>query len=185
MLRQGVGKAEPLPQTIPVNGLRMERASKLQVFKPPTELPARIEHPIVFLAGSIEQGAADDWQADVGAACEDLGVVFLNPRREAWDPSWEQRVDNPQFRQQVEWELDGLERAAMIIFYFAPNTKSPVTLLELGLHAASGKAIVCCPDGFWRKGNVDITCQRYDVPQVSSLPDLVRIIRERFGPKVT
>ena len=161
----------------------MERTSRLQVYKPPAEVPTHIESPIIFLAGSIEQGTAEDWQAEVGGACEDLGVVFLNPRRDSWNSSWDQRVDNPQFRQQVEWELDGLERAAMIIFYFAPNTRSPVTLLELGLHAASGKAVVCCPDGFWRKGNVDITCNRYSVPQVDSLQDLVGIIRERFGPK--
>jgi hypothetical protein len=161
----------------------MERAVKLQVYKPPAELPARIECPIIFLAGSIEQGTAEDWQAEIGAACQDLGVVFLNPRRDTWDSSWEQHMDNPQFRQQVEWELDGLERAAMIIFYFAPHTRSPVTLLELGLHASTGKAVVCCPDGFWRKGNVDITCHRYGVPQVSSLHQLAEFIRERFGTK--
>jgi hypothetical protein len=159
----------------------METGAKLQVYKAPAKVPTHLEVPIVFLAGSIEQGAADDWQAVVGRACEDLGVVFLNPRRDAWDSSWEQRIDNPHFRGQVEWELDGLQRAALIIFYFAPNTRSPVTLLELGLYAASGKAVVCCPEGFWRKGNVDITCARYGVPQVSSLDALTLLIRNRFG----
>jgi hypothetical protein len=159
----------------------MNSATQLQVYKPPTEVPTHIESPIIFLAGSIEQGAAEDWQATLGVACEDLGVVFLNPRRDSWDDSWEQRRDNPHFRGQVEWELDGLDRASLIIFYFAPNTRSPVTLLELGLHAASGKVVVCCPDGFWRKGNVDITCERYGVPQVGSLGELAAVIRDRFS----
>jgi len=160
----------------------MSPTARLQVYKPPTEVPTHIECPIVFLAGSIEQGAAEDWQSLLGAACEDIGVVFLNPRRDSWDSSWDQRSENPQFRAQVEWELEGLDRASLVIFYFAPNTRSPVTLLELGLHAASGKVVVCCPDGFWRKGNVDITCERYGVPQVESLNDLAEMIRKRFSP---
>lgn len=48
--------------------------------------------------------------------------------------------------------------------YFSPNTKSPISLLELGLFARSGKVRVVCPEGFWRKGNVDIVCQYYNIP---------------------
>ena len=51
-------------------------------------------------------------------------------------------------------------------------------MLELGLFANSGKLIVCCPDGFWRKGNVDIVCERYRIKQMSGLPDLVQSIVE-------
>lgn len=153
----------------------------VQVIKPPTQLPTEIEKPSIFLAGTIEMGTSEDWQAKVEVACQDLGVVLFNPRRDAWDSSWEQSADNPYFREQVEWELQGLERAEMIIFYFAPSTNSPVTLLEFGLYAQSGKAFVCCPEGFWRKGNIDITCDRYGVPRVNSLEELVTAIRERFS----
>lgn len=82
-------------------------------------------------------------------------------RREKWDASWRQSLDEPKFREQVEWELDGLERADVIATWFAPDTKAPITLLELGLFARSGKVIVGCPDGFWRKGNVEVVCARY------------------------
>ena len=34
--------------------------------------------------------------------------------------------------------------------------RAPITLLELGLFARSGKLIVCCPDGYWRKGNIEV-----------------------------
>lgn len=48
--------------------------------------------------------------------------------------------------------------------YFAPTTRAPITLLELGLFAQSGRLVVCCPDGFWRKGNVEVVSARYGVP---------------------
>jgi hypothetical protein len=136
----------------------------------------------VFLAGSIEMGLAEPWQADLERALADLPAAILNPRRDEWDASWEQSIDNPDFRGQVEWELEAQERAALIAMYFAPATKAPVTLLELGLFARSGKLVVCCPAGFWRRGNVEVVCARYGVPLVTGLPQLARAVRERLRP---
>ena len=51
----------------------------------------------------------------------------------------------------------------------------------MGLHARGGKLIVLCPDGFWRKGNVDITATRYGVEQVSTIEELTRVVRRRIG----
>lgn len=127
-------------------------------------------------------GIAEDWQTFLEEKLSDMDILILNPRRDHWDSSWLQGKDNPRFREQVEWELNALETADIIAMYFAPDTKSPVSLLELGLFARSGKLIVCCPDGFWRKGNVDIVCERYGVRQVESLHTLsesiLRIARE-------
>ena len=147
-----------------------------QVLKPPASLDFDPDRPSVFLAGSIEMGRAEDWQARLEAALSGADITILNPRRDAWDPTWEQRIDHPQFRAQVEWELAAQERASLIAMYFAPATQSPVTLLELGLFARSGKVTVCCPDGYWRKGNVEIVCARYGVPMVGSLDALVASI---------
>lgn len=61
--------------------------------------------------------------------------------------------------------------------YFAPKTKAPITLLELGLFAASKKLLVCCPEGFWRKGNVDIVCHKYNIPMYQTLSDLLSKIK--------
>tara|TARA_Y100000034_G_scaffold135487_1_gene207592 strand:- start:816 stop:1313 length:498 start_codon:yes stop_codon:yes gene_type:complete len=123
---------------------------------------------IVFLAGSIEMGVAEDWQTQVSNAIlakEGLDrVLVLNPRRDDWDSSWEQTIDNPNFKEQVEWELDGLEEAYCIPMYFDPDTKSPITLLEFGMFSDSGSLIVCCPKGFWRRGNIEIVCAREDIP---------------------
>lgn len=140
--------------------------------KPPTpidHLSRRRYTLVVFLAGSIEQGRAALWHKDVivgaGEAGPDGGeVLYLNPRRDQWDPTWVQSIDNPQFRGQVEWEIAGIEYADIIFFYFQPDTQAPITLHELGLALASGKrCIVVCPPGFWRKGNVDISCDHYGV----------------------
>jgi hypothetical protein len=70
-----------------------------------------------------------------------------------------------------------MERADLIALYLSPGTKSPISLLELGLYASSGKLVVCCPEGFWRKGNVDIVCKRYGAWQVDTLSELVGFIR--------
>jgi len=82
-------------------------------------------------------------------------------------------------RRQINWELDAIERSDLMAFYFAPGTKSPISLLELGLIARRKQAIVCCPHGFWRKTNVDVICHRFDIQQVHSLEDLVDEIKEK------
>lgn len=139
--------------------------------------PNKLEFPdgyiSFFLAGSIEMGKAEDWQKKIQTELADEEIVFFNPRRTDWDSSWEQSIDNPQFKEQVEWELSGLRNASVIIMYFDPATKSPISLLELGLHAEHEQIIVCCPEGFWRKGNVDIICEQYDIPMYDSLDKMI------------
>ena len=131
----------------------------------------------IFLAGSIEMGLAEDWQPVISEILKDEEVLILNPRRDDWDSSWEQKISHPQFREQVEWELNALDSSDIIVMYFDPKTKSPVSLLELGIHANSGKLLVCCPEGFWRKGNVDIVCQRFGIKQVDSLDELAKSLK--------
>lgn len=139
----------------------------------------------VFLAGSIEMGTAVEWQAKVTSMLEDYkNVVVLNPLRDDWDSSWEQKKSNPKFFEQVTWELTAQENADLIIMYFDEETKSPITLLELGLFAATRKLVVCCPDDYWKEGNVDIVCDRYDIPQVNSLEQLVAIVKKQADKKL-
>ena len=143
------------------------------VVKPPIALNLPDGTRSVFLAGSIELGAAGPWQTVVERALTEHDVTLLNPRRDEWDASWVQDISNPKFREQVEWELDALERATHIVMHFEPETRSPITLLELGLFARSHRMIVSCPEGFWRRGNIQVVCARYSVPLVSSLDALI------------
>lgn len=149
-------------------------------YKPPSQVPAGGR--CMFLAGSIEMRQAEDWQSRLaGAFADDADLALLNPRREAWDSSWRQSVDNPVFREQVCWELDGLDRADVIALYLAPGSKSPISLLEFGLHARSGKLVVLCPEGFWRRGNVEVVCARYGIGLHTDWDVWVAALRERVA----
>jgi len=145
----------------------------MSLYQPPANIALRNrERKSVFLAGSIEMGKAENWQDEMGKYFHKEGWDVLNPRRDDWDSSWVQTFENAQFYQQVNWELNALEHADLIIMYFDPNTKSPISLLELGLFARSGKIRVVCPDGFWRKGNVEIVCNYYNIPLYNNINTL-------------
>ena len=135
----------------------------------------------IFVAGAIDMGEAEDWQTRLANELDDYDVVLYNPRRDDWDSSWEQNIENPEFREQVEWELKGQENADVIAMNFTEDSKAPISLLELGLFARTGKLIVCCPKGFYRKGNVDIVCKRYNVTEVDNWNDFVDEIKSRLG----
>ncbi len=152
----------------------------MKVIKPPQPLIKEVNKQYVFLAGSIEMGTVEDWQSRVAESLKDTNWTLWNPRRDSWYKSWEQSIKNDQFRGQVEWELQGQEQADKILMYFSPVTKAPITLLELGLFANSGKLIVVCPQGFWRKGNVEIVCDRYKIPLYQ---DLKLALKENFIDK--
>lgn len=149
-----------------------------KVIKAPQPFVKELGVTFIFLAGSIEMGKAENWQERVERELADQDVVILNPRRNDWDSSWIQSIDNPQFREQVEWELNSMHKADIVVMYFDSNTQSPITLLELGLHAMSGKLIVCCPEGFYRKGNVDVVCSTYHIEQVKTLDQLIERLKQ-------
>jgi hypothetical protein len=158
----------------------------------------------VFLGGSIEQDKASQWQKRVVRMFKDYpGIIILNPRRDSWDPSWKNVASNKKFRQQVEWELDALDASDAILMYFDPKTKSPISLLETGLYAKDrgyvpaqwedyedGMTVrrmdpysvlhVVCPRGFWRKGNVDIVCERHKIQRFSSITKAVNNIKRLY-----
>lgn len=151
----------------------------MREIKPPTPLPERnAAERYLFLAGSIEMGQASEWQEVAVDALKDSNWTILNPRRDAWNASWKQEIGNPVFREQVEWELKGQEMADRILMYLDPLTKAPVSLLELGLFAHTGKLLVIVPTGYWRKGNVDIVCKRYNVAQLNTLEEAIKQLRE-------
>lgn len=172
---------------------------KITVFCPPGNIQrkeAESRRDIkIFLAGTIDMGNSEDWQKQIinklSAPKKEVSGTFkliegmtplpsterpitiFNPRRPDWDNNVKQEFSDPTFYQQVNWELDALEKADIIIMNILPKSKSPITLLELGLYAQSRKLYVVCPEGFERKGNVDITCNRYNVPLFDSVDELL------------
>jgi hypothetical protein len=125
-------------------------------------------------------GKAVDWQAQVTRELNDLDIAILNPRRDDWDSTWVQDISNAKFNEQVTWELDMQDEADVIVMYFDPKGQAPITLLELGLYAASGKVIVCCPEGYWRRGNVQMVCDRHNLPLVETIEEMIELARERL-----
>lgn len=147
--------------------------------KPPCEVEDGIfkKKITIFLAWSIEQGKAEKWQQIVETWLSDKDVVILNPRRDDWNPSWKEDINNEEFTRQVNWELDGLDKSKIAIFYFDPATKSPVTMYELGLCTNKWNLIVCCPDWFHKKWNIDIVCRRNNIQEATNLEDLISKLR--------
>lgn len=154
-------------------------AQKATIVTSPSPIPddGRIK---VFLAGSIDMGKSENWQAITENEFSSFDIIVLNPRRSDWNLEWKPVKSDSNFARQVEWELDALEKSDIILMYFAPGSQSPITLLELGLYAPSGKLMVACPEGFWRKGNVDIVCEHYGIPIFETLDGLKDVLKKRL-----
>lgn len=152
----------------------------MNIIKPP-EYPSTYSTKSVFLAGSIEMGKAVNWQKKVELALSGIdGLTIFNPRRDDWNSAWEQSISNTQFKGQVDWELNMLDKCSIAMMYFDPTTASPISLMELGLYADTGKLIICCPEDFYRKGNVDIVCERYGIPVVETLEELIDLTKKKL-----
>ncbi|AFU88058.1 hypothetical protein CcrColossus_gp188 [Caulobacter phage CcrColossus] len=154
-----------------------------QIIKPTLRRYKTTNQPSVFLAGSIEMGTASPWHDEVAEHLNGYASLVYNPRRDDWDSTWVQEIGAEQFNAQVNWELDMIEAADAVFFYFEPNTKSPITLLELGIVAASkpARAVVVCPAGFWRKGNVDIVCERAGLPVRETIDEGLKRFQALLG----
>lgn len=150
----------------------------------------------IFVAGSIENGKAIEWQKHFKEELEKMrpkyAVGLFNPRRDNWDPTWGEDEANPELIKQIEWELDHLEQADLIVMYLQPGTISPISLFELGLFAkevyrAEKQMIVLCHGGFHRKTNVDVVCDYYDISVAKNMDDLIKKAKQRikdhFAPK--
>jgi hypothetical protein len=143
-----------------------------RIYKAPEAIPLQSDIKTIFLAGSIEMDKAVNWQRRCEELLKDHYIIF-NPRRDEWDSSWSQTIENNNFSEQVNWELNALEKADIIMMYFAGNTMSPISLLEFGLYAQSNKMKVVVEENFWRKGNIDVVCKRYKIEQFRTLEQLI------------
>lgn len=120
----------------------------------------------IFLAGTIDNGDSSDWQNDLIKSLESSDdklknyLTIYNPRRHSWDNNSGEKL----IEKQIKWEQDNLDNADVIAMVLQDNSKSPVSLLELGLYATSGKLVVFCTNKFYRYDNVRLTCSKYNIP---------------------
>ena len=135
----------------------------------------------LFLGGAIDMGKAEDWQRRLVKDLELHDVVLLNPRRNDFQVDAVQSKDNPYFREQVEWELRMQEQSDLCVYYIPAGTMSRITLLEIGLFCKDQPHVICCPEGFDRKGNIDVTSEYFDFNLVHSYEEMVKYIKEYIG----
>ena len=135
------------------------------ILKAPTRIRGIPPSPSVFLAGSIDMGSAVDWQTRVMKELEYFPGTIYNPRRDDWDSSWKQTDDDPQFRAQVDWELDFLRWSDHVFMFISAESKAPITLLEFGMVANTqpSKLHICVENGFYRRGNIEVVCRRQGI----------------------
>lgn len=158
----------------------------MEVYKAPQKYPSDNKFTI-FLGGSIEMGKAEPWGDYLTSKLSEhnFDIRILNPRRDDFDSSQEQSIDNPYFKEQVNWELDGLDRSDLIVMYLQPDTLSPISMMEIGIYINTldwnKQMIICCPGGFWRKGNVEILVDRYPYhcTLLNSFEDLEKVVIEK------
>jgi hypothetical protein len=127
----------------------------------------------VFLAGTIDNGESLDWQSAVAEDLESQNtkqpIFVYNPRREKWSDG----SDHDEITKQIKWELHHLEKADLIVMNILPKSKSPISLMELGLFAKEGKVIVFCQPSFYRYDNVSVVCEEYGITLINTNDILV------------
>lgn len=133
------------------------------LIRSPQVASRRLKGPSIFLAGSIEMGAAELWQPRVAQVLLAMGLNVFDPRRDDWDPTWaHDTTPGTPFETQVSWELNHIALADIVLFRITAGTASIVSMLELGMILESRKPIVIWADpDYMRFGNVVITARRY------------------------
>lgn len=159
----------------------VEQRSLCQVILAPSLQPAKPGNKKVFLAGTTTKAKKEpfSWRDPVIEALRDFPVTIFNPFRPDWDSTWREELTCDLFVEQTNWELDRQQDADITVVYFQPGTDAPISLLELGLRAGSGrKAIVGCPEGYSKRGNVQIVCRRFGIICVPTLQELIREVEQ-------
>lgn len=159
---------------------------KVKVYKPLRNRKGPEYNCSVFLGGTIDNGDSTDWQSELIEMLkntdpdgyisynQDITLDIFNPRRDDWDPdaSYDDKVD------QINWELEHLEESDMIIINILSDSKSPISLMEIGLFKDHKNIVVFCDTDFYRYENVETVCDRYNIPlyNTNDPADIAQII---------
>ncbi|CAD6448674.1 eba6cebe-cd4a-40f2-bd28-9a680aadbf52-CDS [Sclerotinia trifoliorum] len=168
----------------------------------PDELP----RPIIFLSGTTNYDKDETrWQQTLANALftpspttststsnntsKPNPFTIIDPYNPAWDSTWREAPSDEKFVTQVNFELQGLELADIVVVGFigadvqAGNIGAGgTTLVELGVALKKGvsegiKVLVCVEGGFWKEGYVGVLCERFEVERFGDLMGLVAGVR--------
>lgn len=122
----------------------------------------------VFLAGSIDLNLDGNWRQEVTDQVGDK-VHFIDPTISGHDA-----MDDLQMENHINWELDMLNLADKVFLNFLPESKSPISLIELGMYARTSKLIVVCPNAFFKSRYIKTLCKKYKIPLFTTVDTAIR-----------
>ncbi len=160
----------------------MNSAQRSQIIHAPSEEPIN-GIKSVFLAGTTTAVGDVDWREKLSASLYEHPITIFNPHRADWDSTWREDIAFEPYREQVLWELDKQSKADLVVIYFHPATMAPISLLELGLSAqVPGRVIAIAPEGYWKRGNVQIVCHKFGIELLDTIDNLHDIIINKLSP---
>ena len=118
-----------------------------------------IRNNSVFLGGTIDNGSSVDWQEELGQILIKNNLYIYNPRRKNWDSGAGEKA----IEEQILWELDAQERCDVLAYNILGDSKSPITLMEIGAYKYKNILVNCSKD-FYRYTNVKTFCEYYSIP---------------------
>ncbi len=126
--------------------------------------------PSIFLAGpSPRKLSHPNWRTKALEVLEKIkfeGAVYVPlPRSGEW-------LEN--YDAQVEWELEHLKRATIIVFWIPRNLKTLpafTTNVEYGLYASSGKIVLGFPENAPKMRYIKHLAVKYDAPVFHTLKE--------------
>ena len=124
-----------------------------------------VTKPTVFLAGSIDLELEGNWRNEIVEELKD-DYHFFDPTRKEHN-----QMGNFEMQDHIKWELDALNMSNKILLNFLPDSKSPVSLIELGLYMMSSKLIVVCPKSFYKRRYIKTLCQKYNTELFRNLTE--------------
>ncbi|TYA78616.1 nucleoside 2-deoxyribosyltransferase domain-containing protein [Seonamhaeicola marinus] len=139
------------------------------IYTPHNQIKAKETHKdYVFLAGSIDLNLDGNWREQVINLIGDK-VHFIDPTISGHDA-----MNDLQMESHINWELDMLDLADKVFLNFLEESKSPISLVELGMYTRTSKLIVVCPNAFYKSRYIKTLCKKYKIPLFTTLDAAVR-----------
>ncbi|WP_055447706.1 nucleoside 2-deoxyribosyltransferase domain-containing protein [Lacinutrix mariniflava] len=127
-----------------------------------------------FLAGSMDFNESNSWRQKIMQEMKHL-VHFLDATRIEHND-----FSDSQMKEHIEWELDALIISDKIILNFKEDSKSPISILELGMYVKSSKLVVVCPNKFYQRRYINVLCNKYNTPFFDSFDEAIEYLKKEF-----
>ncbi len=122
----------------------------------------------IFLAGSIGDGTALDWQTDISSYIEktwtDEDITIYNPRRPGeFLPEMEP--------EHAAWTMSMITLADYILLHLTGDSGSPISTLELGMFIDDPRLFLSISDDYIKKEVVQYHYNVFGIGQIYDYPE--------------